>query len=620
MTQATPLPCRQCGRLVAPPDGAGAGLPLCVDCGGTAEPPRPGAAPTRTSAPPRPPGGVGKGVAAALALVVPVVGGLAVVGIAGLGWWWWQNRAPREEIAASARPSEAAPGAAVVAVLQLETGAIVDPVRLLVARSWAARVRETPTALAEATRFAEAAVARAPDDVEALGLLVALYSQTGEEPSRASALMERVAALAPTSPHVAAASAENLLAAGESAGARAQLAACLSAVPDDLQCAEVADRLDGGVNGAALAARWPEHVGIGRRDALAGARGAKGVAALEATLRRIPGDVVLTQELARMRYAAGAVASAGELCRRLGVDAPPDVVARLAGAAIVAGDPAAALAWVTLVGEAGTPQERADLRLRRAQALVLQAQAHPADTARSTAALEATTSALELGRGDPAAIQARLLAALVVKDFAAGQRAFERLDTTGAAPGDLAGVYVARVALDVAQGVPAQSQRWMDEAVRLDPRSPDVWLWSATLAVAGQNPGGALGALRRAVAAVDVSSRDGLRTLPMRADVALLTNGLVNLVGGDASRERDLTLGLSVLDWLGGQPDRAVARIAGASGGSEDAALWALYARLLWARKDQYGAADAIARARALDGRTPAWAELARKIEAGGGN
>ncbi len=628
MPEALQLPCRQCGRLVAVPVQSGMSLPLCESCGGTA--PRveastvgPRAAPARPPAEP-----VARRVAATLAvLAVPVVGGLGAVAVTALAWWFWTHQPPPSEVTASARPTTTAPGAEVIALLQGQAGAVNEPARLLVARAWASRIRDSPEAIVEATHLAESAVARAPDDIEAIGLLVALYSQSGIEPERARALLERAMALSPTSPYVLAADAEWLLAAGDATAARARIASCLAAAPEDLVCPEMGDRVGQGTPAErlagiqALSARWPQHVGLGRRAALLAAAtgGPDAERTVVAALERFPGDVVLSQVRARMRFAAGDVATAGALARRLGKNAPPDVVAGLAGRSIDAADAGAAMGWVDLVGDTGTDAERAELRLRRAQALVLEAQANPGDARRSAAALEATAVALELSRGDPAAIQARLLAALVVGDFAAGQRAFERLETSGAAPGDLAGVYLARVALDLAQGVPAQSQRWMDEAVRLDPGSRDVWLWSATLAVAGQNPGAALGALRRAVPAVSAETRAGLRTLPMHADVATLTNGLVNLVGADSARARDLTLGLSVLDWLGGQPDRAIARLAAAVEGSEDATVWALYARLLWGQHDQYGAADAIGRARQLDGRSPAWVELARKIDSGGG-
>jgi tetratricopeptide (TPR) repeat protein len=264
------------------------------------------------------------------------------------------------------------------------------------------------------------------------------------------------------------------------------------------------------------------------------------------------------------------------------------------------------------------PTARSAGWIRRAQALVLRARAAPADPARATAAFEAAGTALELAPEDPAAIQVRLLACLPLKDFASGQRAWERLDPAGAAPADLAAVNLARVALDVAQGAPAQARRAMDEAQRVDPTSPDVYLWSAWLAVQGQNAPGALAALRKAVAKVSSPVPAVTRTLPLPADVGAITNGLVTLAAGDATHEQDLLLGMAVLDWLGQEPDRALARVTPVVSHSEDADLWGLYARLLAARHDDAAAIEAAGRAAALDPRQPAWTALGAQARAAG--
>jgi len=563
-------------------------------------------------APPTPGRAAGPGWLALLA--IPLLGGVMVVLAAGGVWWWWQQP-PAADAPVAGGPVAVAPGADAVVAIQAEAGAVAEPVALLLARAWAARTSGDGTA---ALGWGTRAVARAPDNHEARGLLAALYAEAGQHPDRVQALLAGIPMDAPlrsrAEAEVAAASR------GDEAG-RAAAASCLSVSPEDLVCLELADRLAPGDAGARLAAstalaeRWPQHRGLARRVARLAmdASAPDATARLEAIVARFPGDPELAGGLARLYLHAGDPRAA-QVARALGAAAPPDVVAQLAGAAVVAGDVAAARAWV---GPFESSQDPVIL-LRRGQVALLEARARPGDAA-AAAAAEAAGLAWEADRAGVGATQLRLLAAIGTRDYAAAQRAYDRVVVDRAGPADHGNLLLARVAVDLARSAPSQARSAAEEAVRADPNGADARLWLASVHLAGDNGPGALAALRSAVAAVDGTRPAPTETVPVPVSTAELTSGLVSLMSGRSEHERDLALALAVLDWLGGAPDRALARVEAEIPRSDDPDLAGLHARLLLGAGDGVGALAAAERAAALAPRQPAWTQLVSRARARGG-
>jgi hypothetical protein len=124
----------------------------------------------------------------------PILGGLVVVGVVGLAFvyaWpaataWLGSRA----VAPVAAEATATPTTGPLAGLLTRVGRVEEPRNLLLAQAWASRLAATPDGHEAATLAAEKAVARNPDDAEALVFLAIQLAETGGKESLVAALQD----------------------------------------------------------------------------------------------------------------------------------------------------------------------------------------------------------------------------------------------------------------------------------------------------------------------------------------------------------------------------------------------------------------------------------------------
>ncbi len=515
-------------------------------------------------------------------------------------------------------PVEAAPVGPIEALAQ-RVGPVEEPRAALLAAAWEARLLATTKGAEDAIVAAERAVARAPSDPEALALLAEVYADAGREPELRTALLARAVATAEAAPAVRRAVAVEALAQLDYAGARLSADTCLRTHPTDLGCREVMGRaLE---SGAAvlkeaeasnllyaldeLAAAWPENKDLPRRGALLAARsdllGAEARLAVER--KRMPKDPALLAASALLAFRDGSTVKARGILETLD-PAPDALLVEAAGEAVGRGAAEEALGYLARLQAKPTGR---DARLYEVQARWLLARAGKAPVAEATAAGE---RAAQLDGGHPAVVQARVAIAGLADDPAAAARAWEKLQTRGPAPVDLARAWMARAALNLSQDHPREALIEVDSAMQADRSTPEVFLWMATVQVAGQNGIAASKALREAIVSID--GRHARRrayggALPVPADVPALRAGLTALLTGDPARADDLAVSTAVLDWLEGDLDAARASLAPLVERGIDPDALALDARLLLAKGQAPGALARVNQALALRPKEVAW-------------
>lgn len=506
-----------------------------------------------------------------------------------------------------------------VAELIARVGAVDAPRATLIAEATAARLRATPEGLVAAIAAGERAVVQGPQDPEALALLAGLLADAGQAPELRAALLGRAIVVSNDAPAVRRAVALDALARADVPAARFAADECLRAVPSDLGCREALGRVLEAASPALkeaeaanlvytldeLAKAWPENLDLPRRAALLAARadlpGAEG--RLAAERKRFPKDPAVQAASALLSFRDGAASQGRAILARM--DTPPDaLLVEAAGEAVGRGAPEEALALLNRLQ--GAPAGR-DARLYEAQARWLLARAGKGAPAEAAAAAE---RAAELDPGHPAVVQVRVAAAALTNDAPSAAKAWEALQTRGAQPVDVSRAWIARAALNLAQHHPREALLEVESALQADASAPEVHVWRAAAMVSGQNGVAAVDALRVAVTAID--GRHARRrayggALPVPADIPGLRAGLTKLLEGDPARKDDLSLGLAILDWLGGDFDAASLALAPVVQRGADADALALDARLLL-RKGQ--AREALARmeqALALRPREVAW-------------
>ncbi|MFZ5476456.1 MAG: tetratricopeptide repeat protein, partial [Myxococcota bacterium] len=546
--------------------------------------------------------------------------GIAVVAaIAVAGWWISQRPAPAPALPAPevAAPVEVPapvpvtpepPPPPVVALGPIETmtarvGAVEEPRALLVARAWTARLGGDRDG---AVRLAERAVARSPEDPEALALLAELYVEADQEPDLARELRRRAQQKGPQNVAASRAMARIAWTQGRVDAALAEAERCVSLAPDDVGCRAVNLAVTEGGRDPAnvlyaydeLAKAWPANRELARRGALlAVAADAGGAEDRVAAARKLlPKDEDLKRADAKLRMRVGDLDGALSL---LGVPSPnaaPDGALDAAAILVAKGDGAGARAWLDALPEPGRAESRARYRLLAVQARLLLARA---DASRSPEVAAAAAALADLGGRSAAEIQAKVLAAT----FAGGDvaAAWTAPDPEKSPRRDVARAWLARAAAEVAAGRPPEALSAAEEAVKADPSDPTAHLWKTQALLLAQNGNGAMAALRAAVAAVDGQAArrspvDAALPVPAPAHLALDKLG-----AGDLALRNQRALAEDVIAWLrGGSPSLDPSDVT-------EAELHALRARVRLARGDAAGALVEIEKAAAMQPRQAAW-------------
>lgn len=561
---------------------------------------------------------------------LPWKGLVAVAVLAGAGAAAWSFRpsfTALTEVSADALETAVAPQAPVpafdpVAALVARVGAVDTPRNQLLAEAWAARSRGTAEGTAAAARLAERAVARLPQDVEALALLAELYADEGGDLELRIAALERARTAAPRSSAVLRADAWIAWREGRRADAATAAQACLGVDPTNLPCRLVAvlaadparpaaERL---AEADALLAEWPEAPELVAHAARVAADGRLPGAweRLVKAARARPDDRPLQALYARELVARGEPDAAERIARRLGADAPVELRLVIGRDALARGQADRVVEWLGGVDRAVlSPDAVQEIELRLAQARYQLARG--GDPAAVAAALTAADAVLAAASNDPAAVQVATLAQALAGDRARAARTAATLDPSGQAGRDRSRAWLARASVEVALGLPRDADTSLERALGADSRAPELHLWRVHAAVLGQDPARAVAVLRQAVGMVDGADARRApigRTLPVPADVVALRRLLDEALAGRDPQSEEVVRSLATVDWLAGDVAAARRRLDGLPADADDAATLALRARLLLAQGDARGAVGWSRRALERDPGEAAWGLL----------
>lgn len=536
--------------------------------------------------------------------------GLGALGVAGWQAWTWREQLRSASLdlsqvfvpeAPGARPSEpeSAPpevltGTVAFATLIAEVGPVEEPLAQLESQAVAAWATGTPAGAAEARRLARRAVARSPEDADAIALLAVLDALGGADPAEAHAAGKLAVTLGKGGVATEMGRAALALSSEDRPAAAAAVATCVAA--GDGLCREIAARsaatpaaqvaaLD------AVAADWPENVGLSRRAAeLAAAADLPDAAA---RLEAIPDpDAALRAARALLHVRDGEPDKALALSAKLGEDTSSELRVALARIRVAQGRPADAEAiLVPLVGPENKGETLGPALLLSAQARWLVARD---DAEKVEVAAAAVARVMELGRVDPAVAQVRALVAHARGDRAEAARAWTAMDTSRRDGAELSRALQTQVAL-MADGHVAGSEILpVAEAAReADPSDPDVHVWLIHVHLLGKSPALAVEAMRTAVRQVDgqVERRRGdLATLDTGSPARGLGADLKAALGNDATFTISQPLALGGAAWLAGDLKGARAVLASAPHLDSDADALALRARVGTALGDTAGA------------------------------
>lgn len=574
--------------------------------------------------PPPPPAARGPGLGRVFGSAGRIVAGVVLGGaVAVAGGWAYVHRdelrarveaealpalaaveAPQVEPAAPvAVPEVAAPsGPGPVDQLVARVGPVEEPRWFLLARAWQEYQQGGRDASLAALALAERAVARAPAEPEALGLLAWLVVETGGDMGLARALRDRCLATAPDADGCARAEAAVAVAEGRLEEARGHVQGCSGR--GDLACrglyvaivARDATRpLEALGAVQKLAEAWPRNRRLTRSIALLSTTldVPEARSRVELARRDIKGDPELEAAFAGLVILDGDTKTGLNAAVALG-DACPDWLRVRAGAvAVAAGDAERALALVLPVVSANEAAEelRRGARLVVAQARYLEA---ARDNGRLGAAQEAVASLVELGRTDPVVAQVRAHVATLAGDRAEVARAWASMDENLRSGAELSRVLCSQVALGITAKQPvSELVPLAEKARRADLSAPEGHLWLARAHLEGHNPAQAIDVLIGAIWQVDGQAarrREGMAALAPGLPDDDVRELLAAGVGNDATFGRSYHLALATTSWLGG--DNAAARRAldAAGGIDDDPAALALRARVRLALKDADGA------------------------------
>lgn len=496
---------------------------------------------------------------------------------------------PQTAIAdATVPPTPRVPGP--VDSLVARIGPVSDPRTFLHARAWNSRFEGSARGLDAAIIDAEHAVARLPDDANALAFLAELYAEADREPALVAALLNRARGVDRTSLAVLRATVASAVRKGVPEETAAALQACFALDAHDLDCRYWSmmahqTQADASVTLAQwdeLTTAWPANREVVRQAALFAMREdlASAGPRLSGLRRQIKDDVGIESAYATVLYRDGDLADAEEIARRLETDVSEDLVVLAAQGALARGDVPGALKW--LEGRTFVSEDTA----RQAALVDAQSRWVLASKAGGAAVDEAKASAARLAekRGTTmSSLQARALIAQLSGDSATETKMWALLDNRPTASRDDARVHLTHAWCDYQRNQPREALSSVEFALRADAHSPAVYVWMGLVQIASHNPNGAFDAMRDAVRAVD--GQDARRgalgaalAAPLPADD--LRDRLAELVGGDATLQSRAVFARATAAWLGGDDATALAEISPQLSKTDDAETMALAARI----------------------------------------
>ncbi|MSP55741.1 MAG: hypothetical protein EXR69_09090 [Myxococcales bacterium] len=460
-----------------------------------------------------------------------------------------------------------------VASLAERVGKVPEPRALLLAGAWSARFRGGGAGMAEAIRMAERAAVRMPDS-ETLAMLGMLYSEARVEPDLRVALIRRAQQQKPD--HVSVVRAEVALAMAERRpdDAVAMVARCLVVDPNDTWCGVTSVDLNRDLSLTermhaydALGARSQPAVGMVLRKCAISAIAARAPDAarrVETALTSLPGDAELTGARAVLALRRGDLKLAVATALELGDKTPVRLRLDLAGHDIGAGEARSARAWLAplAANEPEDPDERFWLHVHSAQADYLEA---IGSAEAMKAAAGAADRVLASRPYDATAAQVRMLAALAAGDLQGARKAWGNADNHGLPGPDVAQLLLTAAELALVGQVAREAMPQLESAQRADPASPDVWLWTARIALEAQDSNMAIKAMRSAITHVDGSAtqRHPLAyALPRPADAATVLSMLHRTLDTAVGQERGLAVSLAAVEWLRGNHKVALEHVA----------------------------------------------------------
>lgn len=540
------------------------------------------------------------------------IAALGLLGLAGFGAW-----TIRDQLADAVRPAPPAPSAvaapqavaevvlppgpdSTMAQLAARVGEVLEPRALLLAAAWNARFRGGEGGITEAIPWAEKAAVRVPDP-ETLGTLAMLYAEARLEPDLRLALLKRASQLNPDHVAVMRAQVAEAMTEGRRDDAVALATRCLQVDPKDTWCGVAAVELNRDLSPIdrmraydALAARSQPGVGILLRKCAISAISARAPDAarrVETALKSLPDDAELTGSKAVLALRSGDLKLAVATARKLGDKTPIRLRLDLAGHDIGAGDASSARAWLAPLAahEPDDLDERFWLHLHSAQADYLEALS---SKGAMQGAADSADSVLASRPHDATAAQVRMLAALAAGDVQGARKAWGNADTHGLPGPDTAQLFLTAAELSLVGHVAREAMPQLESAQRADPVSPDVWLWTARIALEAQDPNMAVNAMRSAVTHVDGSAarRHPLAyALPRPADAAAVLSLLHKTLDGAAGQEKGLAVSLAAAEWLRGNDNAALEHVARLVQNGTDPEAMVLAARIRLAN----GQADA---------------------------
>jgi tetratricopeptide (TPR) repeat protein len=485
--------------------------------------------------------------------------------------------------------------AAKVAELTTRVGPVEEPRLLWIAKAWSARQVGTDAARVEATQAAEHAVARSPEDPDALSLLVEVSVEgLGDAAARDAALhraRQLVVAKYGAGGTVALRRAEAAVAslAPADVDAMAAARACLELDPTDLGCRSWEALASIRTDESAVALQrydelirdWPSNAEIVRRAALVAvdADAPNARARLVAARKHVNDDPQLESAAVVQLLRDGNAPEAQAIMRKLGKTATDVAAVAFAEAAALGGDLASIedLFEGRSFGEGLLGRRAALARAQAAWRLARQ------DAGRMAEAVAAAEAIVALGARDALSLQARALIGSLAGDAVAVQRAWALMETKDLPARDAGRILLSQAWVDWNRGQPRDALPSVEAAIRADPVSPLGWAWLTQVQLASHNPAGALKALRDAVPAVNGMDRSrsplGGALAPPPPGPEIL-DGLVTAIGGDARMADHLTFSRGAAAWLIGDDASALALLAPVAGKGEDVEAMALVARL----------------------------------------
>ncbi len=487
--------------------------------------------------------------------------------------------------------------------LVARVGPVEEPRALLVAQAWQEWEKGGRAAALAAVALAERAVARAPNDPEALGLLASLLVETGGDASTVRALADRCLSRHPDADGCARARAAVAVAESRLDDARAAVQAC--AGRGDLACRAVyvtavardaARPLEALGAVQKLSEVWPSNRELSRSIALLSSQldVPEARSRVESARRDIKGDPDLEAAYAGLIILDGETRAGLSLALELGESCPPWLRVRAGAVAVAGNEPERAISLVGGVGDdpGVTDDVRRSARLVLAQARYMEAARDPT---KIEAAKAAVASLVELGRTDPVVAQVRARVAMLSADGAETARAWASMDNNLRTGAELSRVIATQVALGIAAKQPVSDLVPLaEQARRADLSAPEGHLWLARAHLEGHNPAQAIDVLLGAILQVDGQAarrRAGMAALapgvPAKEVKAMLETG----VGNDATFARAYQIALATTSWLGDDSAAALRALDAAGGIDDDPAAMALRARVKLSLGDAKGAA-----------------------------